>query len=307
MSDRIDAIDDILQRRLSEQIGILKHTLDDWRLQSNRDSGRDADKHDQSLIESIQSMIDEAEQDSQKGHIHRAWTHCHAASRRMYRLMETSPKQLQNRADMLRFETLEKLTNWRREAVLSCLDDFSFALDGTPNQGRFDSTPLIMAQELLDGYFSNVYYKMEIAAYSLKKWKKWLMWGVIVFLSLAMIYQIDMLSSWLWADESFSYFELGAGNIAMFALLGALGASLSRTLTTMKRTGRIPRLLHQSTDIQLRLLVGAASALAITLWVHQGYFLPEVSGSLPVVALLAGFSDQLVSRAIDRTVASANS
>lgn len=160
---------------------------------------------------------------------------------------------------------------------------------------------LILAQSLLDEHFDNVYFKLDIAAASLERWP-WIL-GLALALLLGAVgsYELPFLAP-LWQGVEGPPLG-GLAHLVVVALAGALGAALSRSLSALSHAGRIPEFLQGSTDWLLRLMVGAASAVGITMLTQAGLLPFEKTSAVSyALAFVAGFTDRLLTRAIDRTV-----
>lgn len=189
--------------------------------------------------------------------------------------------ELEARADALRYEALEKLSGWRRSAVENLL--------GTEkNPEEIDAARLSLAQLVIDVHFQNVYFKLEVVAHFVP----WLS------VALGMLALGTMLYSGFLATEDATSFLGDPEQTTLVLFLGAMGAVLSNTTTLLGATGRIPQVISGLTNFSVRPLFGAVSAVAVAVILQSGY-LPidqPTTNQLYAVALLSGFSDQLLTR-----------
>lgn len=230
------------------------------------------------------SSLDETKNALDGDQLQKAWRHVHQAYR--FLLMGMEEDELEARRAALRREAEEKLHNWRKEAVLDIV--------GRDRGGEpISAEKLAHAQSLLDEHFGNVYFKLEAAAIAMR----WLPW-VLISLLLVILGLAGIAS--LFPSHAPDFFLADIGIVAVVAVAGSVGATLSNTLSMIGRTSRIPAYLGEVRDWAVRLPLGALSALALVT-VIQGDILPFTSMTTPDIygwAVAAGFSDQLLNRVI---------
>jgi hypothetical protein len=206
-----------------------------------------------------------------------AWMHLHRAKRFLYESYDDDERLA--RARVLRAETDEKLTGWRKQAVTAVLP-----LDAkTPGTGA-----LVLAQFLLDEHFENVYFKLEMLGQRIRQ-LPWLLGAIVILLLLG--------AWWLSADPGSSIL-LPPRELLLVLLLGAAGAGVSIALSMKQLSGRIPEVLRGWTETSVRPLVGALSAVILVVVAQSGLLPIEARGNsqLYAYAVLGGFSDQLLVR-----------
>lgn len=214
-----------------------------------------------------------------------AWAHCHQAYR--FVLQSLPPDQREARRKALRREADEKLSNWRRGAVLDILDV----------EGGIDPESLALAQFILDHHFARVYFDLNAAAIRFESLRWVLIPAVVVLLGISFL--LDPAGS-----QSFLY---EPATLGVVMLAGGIGALLSGTLSHIGVGGGIPDFLSAAAGWTVRPFIGAISAVLVCT-VLQGGLLPlqgETDVSLYAWAVAAGFADQLVNIMLRRIEASA--
>ena len=248
-----------------------------------------AGAHGKVSFDQATDLLSKADDAVAGGHYQEAWTRLHRARRHIHESYDPKKAddaaELAARARVLRSEAAEKLRNWRKEAVEQILPDDR----GNP---PLTSGALVLAQFLLDEHFENVYFKLELLR------TRFLTVGyilaslvVLLFLSAAVLPRAD-------TELGSIFFSLR--DLSLVMLIGATGAGLSILLSLTKVGGRIPEVLQGFLETLFRFLVGALGAVAIVALI-QAELLPidvRTEGAIWVYALLAGFSDQFVVRAL---------
>jgi hypothetical protein len=211
-----------------------------------------------------------------------AWTHCHQAFR--FLLHGAKPEELQQWVKALRREAGEKLKNWRKRAVEEILDGERANPPGLPE--------IVLAQYLLDQHFENVYFKLEMLAIRARRLPY-----VLGSLAVAVLLVSAVLNGS--GESSIVLYSFTHTGVVM--LLGAIGASLSNALSALNAKSRIPQIIQGWQERAIRLLIGALSAVIVVLIVQSGILpiikAPDLS-MIYAYAIVAGFTDQLLSRAI---------
>jgi hypothetical protein len=215
-----------------------------------------------------------------------AWSQCQQAHRLVLQTLPEKEREAHRKA--LRREAQEKLSNWRRAAVLEVLD------------GDAASTPesLAFAQFLLDQHFANVYFKLNVAAVRFTA-LSWLLAPAVLALLL--------LSFWLGPSDTGSVLHQ-PDRLAVVMLVGAVAALLSNALSQVGLGGRIPDFLGSSVaGWFVRPFIGALSAVLVCVVVQSGLLPLRASPDLGLYgwAAAAGFSDQLVNLVMQRVEAAA--
>ncbi|MEX2467784.1 MAG: hypothetical protein WD995_12810 [Gemmatimonadota bacterium] len=216
-----------------------------------------------------------------------AWAHCHQAFR--FVLQALSPVTREARRQALRREAGEKLTNWRRDAVLDILDA----------EGEVEPENLALAQFLLDQHFANVYFKLNAAA---------VQFGGLRWVLIPTVLGLFGISFLLDASASDSFLH-DPGTLAVVILAGGIGALLSSVLSQVGVGGRIPDFLSSTAGWVVRPFIGGLSAVIICIVIQSG-LLPLVGDSelsLYAWAVAAGGSDQLVNVVMRRVEEAARS
>lgn len=187
----------------------------------------------------------------------------------------------------LRREAAEKLSNWRRKAVLDILDCKD---DVQPES-------VALAQFLLDQHFTNVYLKLNTAAIRFTSLLWILIPTVVGLFGLSFILDSSRSASFLYDPEK----------LALVILAGAIGALVSSTLSQLGVGGRIPDFLHSIAGWSVRPFIGALSAVIVCIVVESDLLPLEAATDLSLYAwaVTAGFSDQLVSFVMRRVEESA--
>lgn len=241
------------------------------------------------VIDRARESIDKARKARDQGNCQVAWRHCHQAYR--FLLEEMSDEQRESRRRALRREAEEKLANWRRDAVLDIIGR-------DVNSEKIKAAQLTTAQFIMDEHSSNMYFKLEAAAIGLR-FVPWIMSTLTaILIALAVYFHFYPQEPTL--ESTFILFDLSSVLIVVAA--GAVGATLSNTLTMLGHAGRIPELLGRLRIWAVRLPLGALSAFAVVA-VVQSKLLPLEGVKAPAIyawAVAAGFSDQLLNQVMRR-------
>lgn len=273
---RVAKLDELRRERLGARIAELEKWIG-FQAQKAGDATRWKTCAEASLAEARAALED--------GNLQAAWPPCHQAQRFLYTTL--SAEQLGDRAKVLRREAEEKLKNWRKGAVLDLIGR-DVQQPKRPSPGT-----LVLAQFLLDEHFGNVYFKLE----SLASRAVGMIWalGFLVGGVLA----LAALAGGALPSECF----LSSVSQTLVVLaLGAVGATLSNTLSALGLTGRIPTVLQGGIEFAVRPLVGAVSAVAVLVVLQAGLIpIEEPKGlALYAWAVGAGFSDQILNRVMNR-------
>jgi hypothetical protein len=261
------------------------------------------------------------------GMIGASWSSLKAADRELIGGFDAT--QLQLEVDRLHAEANEKLTRWRRDAVMAELEpawkrlgaeaalrqsitdalaakpstetnlrqQIEFALAAKPAKDEKAETEelrtrLMDARRVFDEHSDNVYWRIDI----LRRYV--LLAGFALFLSLLAI----LIASFLgWGVTSNSKLLANTQDLVVVMLLGAVGASVSGVLTPLSRDAeqKIPDARAQRHLTWVRPLLGAGTAVVVVSIIGSGIVGVTVSPlALPVAAIAAGFSERFASRAV---------
>lgn len=214
-----------------------------------------------------------------------AWAHCHQASRFVLQTLSSASREAHRKA--LRWEAEEKLTNWRRGAILDLLDA----------EGGADPEDLALAQFLLDQHFGNVYFKLNAAAVHFSALRWIVIPAVLVLVGVSFLLDPAASQSILHHPET----------LAVVLLAGGTGALLSNILSQVGVGGRIPEFLGSASGWTVRPFIGALSAVIVVTILQSGLLPLEASTELSFYAwaVVAGSSDQLVNVVMRRVEESA--
>lgn len=272
---RSPSLEALRGERLAARIGEL-HELQEF-------MAADGSRNGSSGIEQAARSIDSAGAAHQRGECQAAWRHCHQAFRFLLASMSEDERESRRRA--LRREAEEKLKNWRREAVLDIIGQDKAS-------EKISVAELNTAQFIMDEHFGNMYFKLEAAAIGLRA-VPWIMGALTALLVVVAILVREV-------ESGFVLFNLPDMLVVLAA--GAVGATLSNTLSILGYSGRIPALLGQMGSWGMRLPLGALSAFAVVA-VVQSDLLPLDGIDAPGIygwAIAAGFSDQLLNQVMRR-------
>lgn len=211
----------------------------------------------------------------------------------LYGLAERRPDRLEARALAVLREAADKLTGWRREAVVGLLGD----ADGGAGAARVDA--LYEASLVLHEHYANEYAKLRDHKKLIAQLAVVAGLGVAGWLGLTLawpgIFSVDVRAGGL-SDP---------GLVLAVLLFGLLGACFSGLLRVFDAStgARIPRQLLGKLTTFGRLAAGVITALAAQLLLLSG-LLPLRAGAvtpalLLVVAFASGFSERLVVRAVE--------
>lgn len=203
-----------------------------------------------------------------------AWAHCHQASRFVLQTLPPASREAHRKA--LRWEAEEKLSNWRRGAILDLLD----------TEGEVDPENLALAQFLLDQHFANVYFKLNAAAVQFSALRWIVIPAVLVLVAVSFFLDPAASPSILHHPET----------LAVIVLAGGTGALLSNILSQVGVGGRIPEFLGSASGWTVRPFIGALSAVIVVTVLQSGLLPLEADTELSLYAwaVVAGSSDQLV-------------
>lgn len=243
--------------------------------------------------------------------IDKAWRFIHAAQ-----AVEILQDDLGVRAIPLRREA-EKLNTWRKNAVHELL--------GSPEKPKPDqeltARRLYEATSLIFGHYENQAYKDGLL--SSHKWQLCVALGLIIFglfwwfRALSVPYWWFGFEQVFWVHSPFDNpkpFEIKFDeavpsqtlvSVALFGLLGAVVSAIIKFPGSMQ-SSRIPEVTATLSATVLRLFMGGASAIIIYVFLDSSlapqifrFTEPITTKTLFALATVAGFSERLVTRAIE--------
>lgn len=214
-----------------------------------------------------------------------------------------SERWLALEAQRLRTEAETKLSEWRRDAVLDFLPAGKKKTEVTvpADPPRVDPDQVSAALSVMNGRHQNTYRKLAL----MRRQMKYL--GFSLCASLTLLVLVVSIASGTKTD-AFSLSFAGSGSAMDHLLLlggilsvGALGGCLAAIIDTARRgtKGLIPDLLREKQGAVIRPAFGAASALAVVFLVQNGVVNVDIGdGGWPALAVLGGFSETLLTRAV---------
>lgn len=210
------------------------------------------------------------------------WRSLHTAMQmELFGIAAARPKELTERAKGLKHEASKLEGHWRRKAIEEILPKAD-----PPQPG--DAEKVAYASSILYEHFDNVYYRMAAARRQLA------MLGLTTVAAIAALATLISLFS--------SSFGMSLEGILAVLAFGVLGAAVSGMLS-LARAGnkRIPELLGNWSASLARLAFGAASALAVYMFLLSGLLNvgTVATGAVLAVSFAAGFSERLVVRSVE--------
>jgi 8-oxo-dGTP diphosphatase len=238
--------------------------------------------------------LEQAERLAQQGDAHSAWTLLKLARRQALHALAGNPRQLAVQGERLLAEASEKLTNWRKIAVTGTL--------ATPKDEAPTVEQLIEAQAFLDEHLDNTYYKLRLSLQRLMV-LPWLILAALAVLWLSTVVHPVAVDAMKGAGVLAS-----GGRLFLVALMGMLGALLSLAVTTRATSKRIPEELSKGNEVFLRIMIGSASAVAVSIAIEAGLLgiLNTNGPSLFLAAIAAGFTDRLLNGVLNGIESGAN-
>jgi hypothetical protein len=257
---------------------------------------------DLSWASAAKKLLAEAELALGRCQIDQGWRLLHAARRA--EILALDQEELEHRATVVRAES-EKLKSWRQKAVQGLLG----TLDKP--EAKIDRGAVFEAATLRDEHYDNQAYKDRL-----------LRTQVLVLALILAAILVPLL--WLMIDRvpvpGGDASNVSGSDVAPFgviALFGLLGATVSGMLRASDggQSARIPELTAAIRVTTLRILMGAASAVVVCVFLRsslgrslgQSLFSSEIAQALKelrpytayAIAFVAGFSERLVVRAVE--------
>lgn len=258
-------------------------------------------KNGNKCSDAVMKLLDQADAALKSGEIDQGWKMFHAA-RRMEILECENQEALEAVAEVICHEA-EKLKGWRRDAVLQLISN------------RIESAKIenvYHAALLRDEHYNNTEYKNRLLRHHI------ITLAAILLLLLITLVLLILSNPTQFSVESVALEKLEPNLLAGILLFGFLGGTVSAVFSVPKSTEsqKIPELTTTNWLTMLRLVVGAASALVVTIFMLSGFagdlFSGVLSDSLKnqlqqpptyftiyVVAFLSGFTEKLVLRAVN--------
>ena len=243
-------------------------------------------------IQRARTFLEKAKDSLQRNRISEGWALVQATERELIKRLESDPERLLLKAEQVRSEADEKLSNWRKKAVRAAISDERIV------KKEVNGNSVAEAQRILDEDAGNVYQRIEITRDQLL-----ILLGALL---------IDLALIVYFFEEAISPLLFSAGGlldsqwkIIGVLLLGALGGALTAIFTIARAglRGRIPALIGSRLFTFFRPLIGAGSALVVVLFVHSlgraGLDLHKIPDeAIPIIAVAAGYSEKLLLGAI---------
>jgi hypothetical protein len=225
------------------------------------------------------------------------WHFLNAARR--FRLYGLRRKDLKFEATLVLEEAKDQrkgVTPWRKEGILHLLADDQ----GNPKPNP-DAEMVVEAAELLHEHHSNTYRKQAIVRRRL-----WLLCGFSVVALIAWIAlapRLPSLSQWT-AGRCWRGLRLFWLSLVLAGVVGAILSGFTSTIGKGVAKTRIPDELLASVMTFSRLAVGAVSAVAVAVFLGSGVLSFEALSYelLLAIALVSGFTDRLLVRAVESAV-----
>lgn len=240
------------------------------------------------------ALLKAAEQALENGDAEQGWSYFKGASRYLlYGMEECRPELLRSRAHGLRREAEEKLHGWRLETVLDLLTE----PDRQTLKSSLPVDNVVRAAQILDEHHDNTYQKLIILRKQLR--------NLTIAMGIVALAWIVIASSAHDTAIDTRLLAIAPGTATFWIavpLLGMMGAILSAflSITAKPREARIPVNLADNWVIFARLGLAALTAIMASLLLYSGIinFGIESRNLIWGVALMAGFSERLVVRAL---------
>lgn len=250
--------------------------------------------------ESTRKLRDKAKEAAERRDFERGWRCLKAADRYMlYGLAQVDPIALEIRAKAIANEAADDgkgLSKWRQKSIKGLLEDKCGDLIVPVKVDQ-----LVEAKRILDEHQDNVYQRLSILATRLR----WLLLIGVVFLAV-WLFLSPPVPRILGKDDSFASIAVNSSNfwvmIMLAGVLGSLVSSFTSAIGVDIKRSNIPADLATHIITLARLMVGALSALAVTLFLSAGILsFQELSYAFVVaIAVVSGFTDRFLISAIER-------
>ena len=289
-------------QRLKNTIPVFEAELETLEMTSEAKQGTLASL---AWIKPTQNLVEEARSAVAARNAERGWRCLKAADRfTWYGLATAAPDLLEAKVEAIANEAEDEkkgVTKWRRESIRKLLKDKEGKLVPVTSE-QVDK--MIEAKRLLDEHYDNVYQRLAILRTRLAL----LFFLGLAFLGLWFVVQPPVplvVTTNAGADAFMALSTTPARFWAMIVLAGLLGALISAftsAIGTDPKQSSIPAELSTLTLTAARLMVGALSALAITLFLSSGIlsFEQQNYAFLIAIAIVSGFSDRFLLSAIEK-------
>lgn len=285
----------IPSQRLDHELSVFEEKLDGLIAEQQRKMGgadfpHEWNKHSKRCVKLSRQALENGDPDL-------GWHYLKAAKR--FRLYGLEKEELVGVAGPVLAEAADErkgVTTWRRKGILQLLADD----EGRPKPD-LDCETVVKAVELLDEHHNNTYRKQAIVGHRLKLLCIISVVALIVWIAVAP--QLPSLNQWTagkywWGPRLFWLSLILAG------VVGAILSGFTSTIAKDVAKTRIPEELVASVMTFSRLAVGAVSAVAVAVFLGSGVLSFEALSYelLLAIALVSGFTDRLVVRAVESTV-----
>lgn len=282
-------------QRLDHELSIFEEELEGLIAEQQRKKG-DADfPHEWN--ERSGRCVELARQALENGDLELGWHYLKAAKR--FRLYGLEEEELVGIAGLVLAEAADErkgVTPWRRKGILQLL-----ANDQGKPKPDLDCEMVVKAVELLDEHHANTYRKQAIVRHRLKL--LCIISVVALMLWIAVAPQLPSLNQWT-AGKSWYGPRLFWLSLVLAGVVGAILSGFTSTISKDVAKTRIPEELSASVMTFSRLAVGAVSAVAVVVFLGSGVLSFEALSYelLLAIALVSGFTDRLLVRAVESTV-----
>lgn len=188
-------------------------------------------------------------------------------------------------------EAQEKLSGWRRAAVTNALTTG----DDAPQRDDL-LRRVAVARRVLDDHYDNMYLRLDLLRGHLRRGGAVL---IVVLLVTAAILALAHGAAWSPGGRQDPFAD--PWSFVVLATLGAFGAAISGVVRFMRADvdWKVPQLKAERALIWVRPFVGAAAAIVVVGVLASGLAgVRLAAGSALAIALISGFSETLVSRAV---------
>lgn len=270
-------------KRAATKIEQLEYQIMEW------EEPGDMSDTDKEALERIKHIIKGAREALEAGKTELAWQLLHSAQR--IRLRLATEDTLSFRKEALYHEANQKLSGWRKKAVLNSLDSGS-------KEGSVNIDTLEEAYEVMHEHFSNLYIKNKNMLKQLFTLSVTALTAMLSFLIILWSYHNSNLpAGFSISDETVVPLTLSV------ILFGIMGACLSAIFSLAGGTQgmRIPKLQVNYWITLSRPVIGAISALVFFIFISSDFILLgqnfNTAGIL-TISFISGFSERLIIRAV---------
>jgi ADP-ribose pyrophosphatase YjhB (NUDIX family) len=236
---------------------------------------------------SINELLKKAMNSLNEKKIDNGWKFFHSANRLESYILDSD--DLKVKARMLLSETnkSDKLSPWRKGAINKLL------MDKRGIKPSLTQAEVCQAYFIRDESFNNLYIRLRLLR------NQFLTLEVLLFLVLTLIMCLPSIPKTTKDTPLFSKDILAA--VILFGLLGGTVSAILSTAKTSTKT-KISEQIATSMITLMRVLVGAASALAVYTFLRAGVIFSEMLPSVGLIMAMSfasGFSERLVKQAVE--------